>query len=116
MKKHIHFYIALFLIFNLNSLTAQDTEKAKDSTKKATKELPLEPTRKVNFTTDKGTWISVDVSPDGTTIMFDMMGDLYTIPMSGGKATRVTEGMPYDVHPRYSPDGTSRIDYENDRD
>ena len=107
MKHHISFYIALFLLFNLNQLVAQDTSKANDSIKKATKELPLEPTRKVNFTTDKGTWISVDVSPDGTTIMFDLMGDLYTIPLAGGKATRVTEGMPYDVHPRYSPDGKS---------
>jgi Tol biopolymer transport system component len=107
MKKHLHFCIALFLIFNLNQLTAQDTVKAKDSTKKATKELPLEPTRKVSFTTDNGTWMSVDVSPDGTSIIFDMMGDLYSIPIAGGKATRVTNGMPYDVHPRYSPDGKS---------
>lgn len=107
MKKHIHFCFALLFLFNLSNLNAQDSDKVKDSTKKATKELPLEPERKVNFTTDKGTWISVDVSPDGSTIMFDIMGDLYTIPMSGGKATRVTEGMPYDVHPRYSPDGKS---------
>ncbi|WP_411768578.1 amidohydrolase family protein [Winogradskyella sp. A3E31] len=100
--------LSLFLMPNL--LNAQDSEKKEaDSTKKATKELPLEPERKVQFTTDKGTWISVDVSPDGKTIMFDMMGDLYTIPISGGTATRVTEGMPYDVHPRYSPDGKSIV-------
>ena len=41
--------------------------------------------------------------------MFDMMGDLYSIPISGGTATRITEGMPYDVHPRYSPDGKSIV-------
>ena len=40
---------------------------------------------------------------------FDMMGDLYSIPISGGTATRITEGMPYDVHPRYSPDGKSIV-------
>jgi len=107
MKKHIHFCIALLLLFTLTNSFAQDTNRAKDSTKKATKELPLEPTRKVKFTTDKGTWMSVDVSPDGKTIIFDMMGDLYTIPISGGKATHITEGMPYDVHPRFSPDGKS---------
>lgn len=105
MTTNFRFCIALLLVFTFNISVAQDSEKAKDSTKKATKELPLEPTRKVKFTTDNGTWISVDVSPDGKTIMFDLMGDLYTIPISGGKATRVTEGMPYDVHPRYSPDG-----------
>ena len=107
MIARFRFCIALLLLFTLNISTAQDSEKIKDSTKKATKELPLEPTRKVKFTTEKGTWMSVDVSPDGKTIMFDMMGDLYTIPISGGKATRITEGMPYDVHPRYSPDGKS---------
>lgn len=107
MKNYRYFNLALFLLFFSNVSIAQNTSKVKDSTIKATKELPLEPTRKVKFTTDKGTWISVDVSPDGKTILFDMMGDLYTIPMSGGKATRITEGMPYDVHPRYSPDGQS---------
>lgn len=107
MKKHFRIYIALLISFIFSISNAQEALKVKDSTKKATKELPLEPTRKVNFTTEKGTWMSVDVSPDGKTIMFDMMGDLYTIPISGGKATRVTEGMPYDVHPRYSPDGKS---------
>ncbi|WP_179345846.1 amidohydrolase family protein [Winogradskyella ursingii] len=107
MIKHIRFCIALLLLINSSVLIAQNDSKEKDSTKKATKELPLEPERKVKFTTDKGTWISLDVSPDGKTIMFDMMGDLYTIPISGGKATRITQGMPYDVHPRYSPDGKS---------
>ncbi|WP_299112644.1 amidohydrolase family protein [uncultured Winogradskyella sp.] len=107
MKTHISIYTTLFLIFTINLSIAQDSEKIIDSTKKATKELPLEPTRNIQFTTKKGTWMSVDVSPDGKTIIFDMMGDLYTIPISGGNATRLTEGMPYDVHPRYSPDGKS---------
>jgi Tol biopolymer transport system component len=98
----------LLLLFNLTFAIAQDSKKV-DSTKKATKELPLEPERKISFTTENGTWISVDVHPDGKTIIFDMMGDIYTIPISGGTATRITEGMPYDVHPRYSPDGTSIV-------
>ena len=107
MKPYSRFYFAIILLFSFNISTGQNESKDIDSTKKATKELPLEPTRKVKFTTDQGTWISVDVSPDGKTILFDMMGDLYTIPITGGKATRITDGMPYDVHPRYSPDGKS---------
>ncbi|WP_282043239.1 amidohydrolase family protein [Winogradskyella flava] len=107
MRKYMYSGIALLLLFAFNISVAQESKKVKDSTKKATKELPLEPTRNVKFTTEKGTWMSVDVSPDGKTIIFDMMGDLYTIPVSGGKAIRITEGMPYDVHPRYSPDGKS---------
>ncbi|MFS4467384.1 amidohydrolase family protein [Maribacter sp. 2210JD10-5] len=77
--------------------------------KKATKELPLEPERNISFTTDNGTWISLDVSPDGKTIVFDLMGDLYTVPVAGGKATALTKGMAYEVHPRFSPDGKSLV-------
>jgi Tol biopolymer transport system component len=91
-------------------LSAQDSNEKKDDTlKKATKELPLEPERKVSFNTKQGTWLSLDVHPDGKSIVFDMMGDIYTLPIVGGKATRLTEGMPYDVHPRYSPDGKSIV-------
>lgn len=99
----------LFAILFVNQLTPQDTTKPFDSTKKATKELPLEPERNISFTTDSGTWISLDVSPDGKSIVFDLMGDIYSIPIQGGKATRITSGMAYDVHPRYSPDGKSLV-------
>lgn len=58
-----------------------------------------------NFTTDEGTWMNLDVSPDGKTIAFDMMGDIYTIPISGGKAKTLKTGLSFDVQPRYSPDG-----------
>lgn len=84
-------------------------QNGKDSTKKATKELPLEPKRKINFTTDTGTWMSLDVSPDGQTIVFDLMGDIYSIPINGGRATTLTSGIQYDVHPRFSPDGKSLV-------
>ncbi|MDJ0836576.1 MAG: amidohydrolase family protein [Acidobacteriota bacterium] len=68
-------------------------------------DLPLELTRDLSFTTEEGTWISLDVSPDGKTIVFDLLGDLYTIPITGGDATRITEGPGWDAQPRYSPDG-----------
>jgi Tol biopolymer transport system component/imidazolonepropionase-like amidohydrolase len=61
--------------------------------------------RPVAFTTSEGTWMSVDVSPDGRMIVFDLLGDLYTMPIAGGKATRITEGRAYDTQPRWSPDG-----------
>ncbi|MCE2612686.1 amidohydrolase family protein [Flavobacteriaceae bacterium D16] len=106
-------FLLLGLVFNGRAF-AQEKEKEKDSTKKATKNLPLEPERNVSFTTDKGTWISLDVSPDGSTIVFDLMGDIYSIPISGGKAKPITSGMAYDVHPRFSPDGKS-ITYISDK-
>ena len=69
------------------------------------KDLPLKPARKISFNTNEGSWISLDVSPDGKTIVFDMMGDLYTMPITGGKAVAITKGLAFDNHPRYSPDG-----------
>lgn len=45
--------------------------------------LPLKSARMAKFTATKGTWMSVDVSPDGRTIVFDMLGDLYSIPVTG---------------------------------
>ena len=77
----------------------------KEDKKKATKELPLEPTRTFELNTTEGTWMSVDVSPDGKTIVFDMIGDIYTLPITGGKATRVIGDLSYETHPKFSPDG-----------
>jgi Tol biopolymer transport system component len=76
--------------------------------------LPLAATRSAKFTTTKGTWMSVDVSPDGQKIIFDLLGDLYTLPIAGGKATRITSGIAYDAQPRWSPDGR-QITFISDR-
>ena len=68
--------------------------------------LPLQGlTEELRFTTDEGTWISVDVTPDGTTLIFDLLGDLYAMPIAGGAVTRLTDGLPYDTQPRVSPNG-----------
>jgi imidazolonepropionase-like amidohydrolase/WD40 repeat protein len=77
--------------------------------------LPLKPTRTMTFTTNVGHWMSVDVSPDGQTLVFDLLGDIYTMPIAGGKATALTRGMGFDAQPRFSPDG-KKIVYTSDRD
>lgn len=77
--------------------------------------LPLKPERKIEFTVDEGTWLSLAVSPDGKNILFDVLGDLYTVGMQGGDAKRVTSGLPFDGQPIYSPDG-SMIAFTSDRD
>lgn len=71
--------------------------------------LPLRSARTAEFTATEGTWISLDVSPDGQKIVFDLLGDLYTIPVSGGEASPLLTGMAYEVQPRFSPDGESVV-------
>ena len=87
----------------------------KDTTKYTTfKDLPLKPQRTFHLTTTEGTWTSLDLSPDGKTIVFDMLGDLFTVPVTGGKATPLTRGIAFDSHPRWSPDG-KKILFSSDR-
>jgi Tol biopolymer transport system component len=76
--------------------------------------LPLQPERSLRMTVSEGTWISLDVSPDGGTLVFDLLGDLYTLPIGGGRATRLTSGLAYDAQPRFSPDGR-RVLFVSDR-
>ncbi|MGX5202982.1 amidohydrolase family protein [Aliikangiella sp. IMCC44632] len=70
---------------------------------------------KVKINTQQSTWSNVDVSPDGKTILFDMLGDIYAIPMKGGDATPLTQGIAWNMQPRFSPDG-KQIAFISDRD
>lgn len=92
-------------LFSLLALAMFLPTQAQD--KKNKKELPLEATRSLDINTDQGTWMSLDVHPDGNKLLFDLLGDIYELPIQGGKATRITEGLAFDSHPKYSPDGNS---------
>jgi Tol biopolymer transport system component len=83
----------------------RQTAQADSADKKEEKGLPLQPGRTINLSTDEGSWLSLDVSPDGQSIVFDLLGDLYTVPLEGGEATRATSGLAFDGQPRFSPDG-----------
>jgi Tol biopolymer transport system component/imidazolonepropionase-like amidohydrolase len=85
-----------------------------DSDKPWKVDEPHGPAQTVSFTTDEGTWLALDVHPDGQRIVFSLMGDLYLLPMAGGEARRLTSGAAYDVQPRFSPDGRS-IAFASDR-
>jgi Tol biopolymer transport system component len=61
--------------------------------------------RQAKIDVDEGSWMDLDVSPDGKTIAFDLLGDIYTMPIAGGTPTRIAEGLAYEVQPRFSPDG-----------
>jgi|SRR5579875_2349634 len=66
-------------------------------------------TTHLQFTASEGTWVSLDVAPDSNTIVFDLLGNLYAIPVRGGVATPITSGIAFNAQPRYSPDGKSLI-------
>src|SRR5215468_6977273 len=69
--------------------------------------VPRGATREIDFVTDQGTWMSVDLSPDGCWLVFDLLGHIYRLPSSGGAAELLTEesGIAVNFHPRFSPDG-----------
>ncbi len=77
-------------------------------------EKPTGPSKSVNFSTDEGTYMNVDVSPDGKNIVFDLLGDIYKMPTSGGTATLLSGGMAFEVQPRFSPNG-KYISYTSDK-
>ncbi len=76
--------------------------------------LPLKPMRKIRFDTNEATAPSLDLSPDGRTILFDMLGDIWLLDARGGQARAITRGMAYDSQPVFSPDG-KRILFLSDR-
>jgi len=82
---------ALWVLLASVSLFAQE-----DNKKEAKKWDVSNPGESFNY---------IDVSPDGKTIVFDLLGDIYSMPISGGKAKALRSGIPFEVQPRFSPDG-----------
>ena len=59
----------------------------------------------IPLSVSEGTWMNLDVSPDGSRIAFDLLGDIYEIPITGGKASPLLSGHAWEIQPQYSPDG-----------
>jgi Tol biopolymer transport system component len=78
-------------------------------------EKPTGPSKSLNFQTTEGTWMNLDLSPDGQVIVFDLLGDIYRMPVTGGKATLLAGGMASEVQPRFSPNG-KYISYTSDKE
>ena len=98
----------LVFLFHIHLVNAQSIKEFGYYNK-----LPIKPERTISFNTDEGSYMSVDVSPDGKTLVFDLLGDLYSIPITGGKAFQLTEGVALNLRPIWSPDG-SKIAYVSD--
>jgi Tol biopolymer transport system component len=113
---------ALALALSSCATPAQEAEEASDLARQVTsgitgkrdmpigkpgQSLPMQAARNISFETSEGSLLSLDVSPDGDTLVFDMLGDIYTLPVTGGEASRITSGMAFDAQPVWSPDGES---------
>lgn len=105
MKKPL---LLLFIISLIYHSPAQEKDKKWDVS------ASHGPSKEVSFTVSEGTWMNLDVSPDGQTIVFDLLGDIYSLPVSGGKAKLLSGGTPYEVQPRFNSDG-SKILFTSDR-
>ncbi|MEO8276205.1 MAG: amidohydrolase family protein [Thermoanaerobaculia bacterium] len=83
----------------------KDKDKEKDDKPKWDVSKPPGPHHDVAIDVDEGTWMAVDIAPDGRDIVFDLLGDIYTMPAAGGEAKAIAAGVSWDWQPRFSPDG-----------
>ncbi|TVZ59387.1 imidazolonepropionase-like amidohydrolase [Flavobacteriaceae bacterium MAR_2010_105] len=104
----ISILLPLFILITFNSFS-QDKE-AKWDVSNPSGDWDF---KTLDLSTNEGTWMNLDVSPDGKTIVFDMLGDIYKIDISGGKAQILREGLPFEIQPRFSPDG-KQISFTSD--
>ncbi|MCA0238550.1 MAG: amidohydrolase, partial [Bacteroidetes bacterium] len=93
--------LCISLFFLLSSIALFAQEKPKWDVNNPTGQ----PYKDVEFSASEGTWMCLDVSPDGRKIVFDLLGDIYTMPVEGGSATCLRSGIAWEVQPRFSPDG-----------
>ncbi len=96
----LHFAAALSLLFIAGMVAAQSPKADKWDVNN-----PPGPHSQIRFTTTEGTWMNLDVSPDGKEIVFDLLGDIFIMPVAGGEARPLREGLAFEVQPRFSPDG-----------
>ena len=107
------FLILLFCVV-LAPLSFGRAAQDNDDAEQKDEGLPLAATKTLSFSVTEGTWMSLDVSPDGTTIVFELLGDLYTLPISGGTATQIMGEISFESQPVFSPDG-EEIAFLSDR-
>ncbi|WP_341216497.1 amidohydrolase family protein [uncultured Wocania sp.] len=99
---HFKLILLILLLFNLN-LQAQKKEKEKWDVNNPEGNWDF---KELKLSTNEGTWMNLDVSPDGKKIAFDLLGDIYIMPIEGGDAKLLREGLPFEIQPRFNPDGT----------
>lgn len=105
--------LSLLFVISPQLFAVEPSEESKDKPKWDVSSDQYH-TQEITIDTTETTWSNVTVSHDGKTLVFDMLGDIYSVPMAGGEATALTSGIAWNYQPRYSPDGT-RIAFVSDR-
>jgi Tol biopolymer transport system component len=100
-------------VFGALAATTLFAAEEKQDDAKWSVEEPPGASREIDINTTRGTWMSLDVSPDGATVVFDLLGDVYRLPIAGGKAEPIDSGLSWSMQPRFSPDGSS-VAYTSD--
>ncbi|WP_350432165.1 amidohydrolase family protein [Shewanella sp. H8] len=104
-------YTAMALTLGMSSFAYAEDDKVKWHVN-APENAPLS---KIDINVTEGTWMNVNVSPDGEHIVFDLLGDIYQIPIAGGEAKPLAKGIAWQMQPVYSPDG-KYIAFTSDED
>jgi len=112
-KSTLHWLAGIVALTGSLGAVAQDKKPADD--KKWNVATPHGSFKKIEITTSEGTWMNLDISPDGKEIIFDLLGDIYSLPVTGGEAKLLSGGHPFEVQPRFSPDGKF-ISFTSDRE
>jgi imidazolonepropionase-like amidohydrolase/Tol biopolymer transport system component len=104
---------AIALSFSLPSFAEEaSAEKVAEWQVNAPANAPLQ---QVDINVTEGTWMNISVSPNGENIVFDMLGDIYQMPIEGGEAKVIAKGIAWQMQPVYSPDG-KYIAFTSDED
>jgi Tol biopolymer transport system component/imidazolonepropionase-like amidohydrolase len=105
--------LSLFLLIS-STVFAEDSAKDSEDTVKWDVSSDQYHSQQINIDTTTTTWSNVTVNRDGSTLVFDMLGDIYSVPIAGGEAKALTSGIEWNYQPRFSPDG-SKIAFVSDR-
>ncbi len=109
--KFINLLVAVLVVSPFAAVQAEDDAET-EAESWDVNAIPGE-SRDITIDTTTGTWMSVDVSPDGQSVAFDLLGDIYVMPIAGGEAKAINSGLAWSMQPRFSPDG-SEIAFTSD--